>query len=131
MRATSRRLPSLLFATLLAAPACSRTTGESDAGATPAPATSEANASSAVLAVDNRSSDDFDVWFVNQGQRSRIGTAPAGEKTRFELSRAQIVGAGFAHFEATPTSAAAGRPVASETMSVNPGDEVAFDIPPQ
>jgi hypothetical protein len=110
------RLPALHFA-LMAAAACA---------SNPSPN----RATGATVMVDNRSSLTMDVYFRRRDQPpTRLGFAPANEKTRFAISPALSVGAGLVRFEARP--ALGGEPTSSDLLSVGPGDELTWVVPAQ
>lgn len=84
------------------------------------------------LVVENRSSVDFDIYALHQAGRStRIGLAPGGETTSFQLSRGVLTSFGSITFQARPARAAGGQRVDSEPYNVAPGEEITWSIPPQ
>jgi hypothetical protein len=83
----------------------------------------------AAVIVINRSNWDMDVYLVRGGQRSRIGLAPAGKTTRYSLTPAQYVGGGPIRIVAQPL--VSGSAVSSEPLTLNRGEAVTLDIPPQ
>jgi hypothetical protein len=111
----------LLFAPL--GFACSGSSGASNREE-PAP---EAGAR---LVVDNRSTQDMDIYVRGAGGApSRLGLAVASDTTLFTLSPALIVGAKSLRFEARPTGG--GQSVLSDQFDVRSGEEVNWSIPPQ
>jgi hypothetical protein len=111
----SRRFP-LLFLVLLAA--C---TGGSANGPSPQRPTQ--------VTVDNRSSLDMDLYVRRRDQRSRLGFAPADQKTVFALTPDLTGGPGLVRLEARPVRG--GEAVVSDLMEVKPGDRIAWSLPPQ
>jgi hypothetical protein len=93
-----------------------------------APTEPSSNAKVTVL-VTNRSNWDMDVYLVRGGQRARIGLAPGGMTTRYELTRSQYVGGGQVRIVAVPV--VSGQSVTSEPLTLSAGQEITLDIPPQ
>ena len=115
--------PAVISLLLLLNSACSSSSGKSEAGA-PEPA------AGAKLAVDNRSTQDMDIYIRGAtGGATRLGLAPASDTTVFSLATALIVGAKTLRFEGRPTGG--GQPVLSDPFDVRPGDEIDWSIPPQ
>jgi len=85
--------------------------------------------SGAAVTVDNRSSLDVDIYLHTGGQATRLGFAPANERTRFNLAGALLAGAGLIRLEARPTRA--GQPTFSDLLSIKPGDELTWVVPAQ
>jgi hypothetical protein len=85
--------------------------------------------SGAVVIVDNRSSLDADIYLHAGGQATRLGFAPAGERTRLTLGTAQLSGAGLVRLEARP--ARGGQRTYSDLLSIRPGDELTWVVPAQ
>jgi len=84
----------------------------------------------AAVVVDNRSSLTMDVYLVRRDQPpTRLGFAPANERTRFAISPALVAGAGLIRFEARPSLG--GERTSSDLLSVRPGDQLTWVIPPQ
>jgi len=109
------RLPALLL-TLATAACASNPSPNEPAGAS--------------VIVDNRSSLIMDIYLRRRDQApTRLGFAPANEKTRFAISPALVAGAGLVQFEARPSRV--GEPTFSDLLSVGPGDELTWVIPPQ
>ncbi len=79
--------------------------------------------------MDNRSSLDMDLYIRRRDQRSRLGFAPADQKTVFALTPTLTGGPGLIRFEARPVRG--GEAVVSDLMAVNPGDRIDWSIPPQ
>lgn len=111
---------------LLIAPlgfACSSSSSGNTPGG-PAPA------AGAQLVVENRASQDMDIYVLGAGgAASRVGMAPASETTTFTLSPALIVGAKSLRFQGRPIGG--GQPVLSDPYDVRSGTEVNWSIPPQ
>jgi hypothetical protein len=84
----------------------------------------------AQVTVDNRSSLDMDLYLRRRDQRSRLGFAPANQKTVFALSPALSGGAGLIRLEARPVRSS-GDAVVSDLLQVRPGDRLDWSIPPQ
>lgn len=84
----------------------------------------------AQVTVDNRSSLDMDLYVRRRDQRSRLGFAPANEKTVFALQPALTGGPGLIRLEARPVRGG-GQPVLSDLLQVRPGERVDWSIPPQ
>jgi hypothetical protein len=84
----------------------------------------------AQVTVDNRSSLDMDLYVRRRDQRSRLGFAPANQKTVFALSPALSGGAGLIRLEARPARSS-GEAVVSDLLQVRPGDRLDWSIPPQ
>jgi hypothetical protein len=83
------------------------------------------------LQVINRSSQDMDIYLVRRnGQRNRLGLAPASKTTRFALTPAQVAGVGPVNFEAIPILRG-GQAIRSDQVIVTPTEAVTLDIPPQ
>lgn len=83
------------------------------------------------LQVSNRSSLDMDVFLVRRnGQRTRLGLAPASKTTGFALTPAQVAGVGPVSFEAVPILRG-GSAVNSDQVVVTPTETITLDIPPQ
>jgi hypothetical protein len=113
------RLPTLL---LMAAAACAMGACASN------PSPNETTGASVI--VDNRSSLTMDVYLRRRDQApTRLGFAPANEKTRFALLPALTAGAGLVRFEARPSLG--GELTSSDLLSVGPGDELTWVIPAQ
>lgn len=95
-------------------------------------ATTEAEASDApaMLIVDNASSIDMDVFMLGGTGRVRLGLAPGGRTTRFQIADPAAAGAGLVFFQAVPISGR-GRSVATDEAPVRRGDEITLRIPPQ
>jgi hypothetical protein len=81
------------------------------------------------VTVDNRSSLDMDLYVRRRDQRSRLGFAPANQKTVFALLPALSGGPGLIRFEARPVRG--GEAVLSDLLDVKPGDRLDWSIPPQ
>ena len=94
-------------------------------GSTQAPAP----VSAAQVTIDNRSSLDMDLYVRRRDQRSRLGFAPADQKTVFALTPVLSGGPGLIRFEARPVRG--GEAVVSDLLNVAPGDHIAWSIPPQ
>lgn len=101
-------------------------------GGAPAPPPAAAAPSVAGnLQVINRSSQDMDIFLVRQnGQRNRLGLAPASRTTGFALTPAQVAGVGPVTFDAVPLIRG-GRTVSSDQVNVTPKETITLDIPPQ
>ena len=99
------------------------------AGPPPPPATPPTPEAAGRLKVINRSAADMDIYLVRGSERFRLGLAPNGVTTMFELSPAQVAALGAVHFEALPL-AGQGRPDRSEPVTVYPDDVITLDIPP-
>jgi hypothetical protein len=97
----------------------------SSGGGSNAPAPENA----AQVTVDNRSSLDMDLYIRRRDQRSRLGFAPANQKTVFALNPTLTGGPGLIRFEARPVRG--GQVVLSDLMDVNPGGKIDWSIPPQ
>jgi hypothetical protein len=82
------------------------------------------------LIVNNRSLTDMDIYMVKAGARTRLGMAPGGKTSEFNLMQGQVAGVGTIHFVAEPFGAS-GRAVTSEPVHMGPGSVVTFDISPQ
>jgi len=83
------------------------------------------------LIAENRSSLDLDIYARGQsGQAVRVGFAPAGETTTFELVPGMLVGASAMTFEGRPAGER-GQAVLSEPYNITPGDAITWSIPPQ
>ena len=120
----------LPLAALAILAACSSATTNSTAGnsAEPAP---YMESGSARLVVSNRSTLDMDVYMLRQGQRFRVGLAPAGETTQIELTRSLLAGAGTVQFLASAIRGNPGQPVLTDPVQVHSGQEIDLDVPPQ
>lgn len=94
-----------------------------------APSSNPGPADNATVVVTNRSTWDMDVYLVRGGQRARIGLAPADKTTRYSLTPAQYVGGGQIRIVAQPI--VSGRAVSSEPLTLDRGEEITLDIPPQ
>lgn len=115
--------PALLSLLVLLSLACSSSSGRSGSDE-PAPS------ASAKLAVDNRSTQDMDIYVRGAtGGATRLGLAAASDTTVFSLAPALIVGAKSLRFEGRPTGG--GQPVLSDLFDVRPGEEIDWSIPPQ
>lgn len=101
----------------------------SSAGAS---ATSEPDQLQARLDVQNRTSEDLDIYIIRAGQRARLGMAPAGKTTGFSLSKSLMTG-GSSQFEAVRIGGAGApvAPVRTELLTVRPGEVITLDVPPQ
>jgi hypothetical protein len=89
-----------------------------------------APSASARLVVENRASQDMDVYVRGAGGgATRLGLAASSDTTVFSLAPALIVGAKALRFEARPISG--GQPVLSDPFDVRAGEEVNWSIPPQ
>lgn len=83
------------------------------------------------LKVVNRSSQDMDIFLIRgNGQRNRLGLAPASKTTGFALTPAQVAGVGPVNFQAVPILRG-GQSVSSDQVVVTPTQEIRLDIPPQ
>jgi hypothetical protein len=119
-----QRLFSVILLLLTPLGACSSRGSGGTGSGEPAPA------STARLAVENRSSDDMDIYVHVEGTPpTRVGFAPGSDTTVFQLSPALIVGAKPMRFEARPSRG--GESVFSDPFDVRPGEEVNWSIPPQ
>ncbi len=81
------------------------------------------------VTVDNRSSLDMDLYVRRRDQRSRLGFAPADQKTVFALAPALSGGPGLIRFEARPVRG--GEAVVSDLLEVQAGERLDWSIPPQ
>jgi hypothetical protein len=88
------------------------------------------SADAAQVEVQNRSSYDMDIYLVRNGQRTRIGFAPANKSTGFTVSRAMAAGVGMTRLEAHPIRGGA-EVIQSDPVAFYPGTVVTFPIPPQ
>jgi len=84
----------------------------------------------AQLTVDNRSSLDMDLYVRRRDQQSRLGFAPANQKTVFALQPVLTGGPGLIRLVARPVRGG-GEPVVSDLMQLGPGDRIDWSIPPQ
>lgn len=127
MHTASRILLGLAVAGMAACASSTQGTGDPADG--PAPEAGEAG----TLRVVNRSSTDMDVYVVRSGQQVRVGLAPGGETTTFELTRALMTGGGQVHFEAIPTRSAPGvrTGIRTDPAVVRAGEIITLDVPPQ
>ncbi len=71
----------------------------------------------------------MDVFLVRGALPARIGLAPAGQTTRYSLAPVQYVGGGQVTILAKPL--VSGRSVSSEPLTLQQGQRVTLDIPPQ
>ena len=83
----------------------------------------------AQVTVDNRSSLDMDLYVRRRDQRSRLGFAPANQKTVFALTPALTGGPGLIRLEARPVRG--GEAVVSDLLQVSPGERIGWSVPPQ
>ncbi|MBA2459833.1 MAG: hypothetical protein H0V43_12880 [Gemmatimonadales bacterium] len=117
MRALTRTILPLLLAATTACAANSAGSGNSQGGTR--------------LIAENRSSLDLDIYARGQsGQAVRVGFAPAGETTTFELVPGMLIGASAITFEGRPAGER-GQAVLSEPYNVTSGDTITWSIPPQ
>jgi hypothetical protein len=72
----------------------------------------------------------MDIYMVKAGAKIRLGMAPGGKTSEFNLMPGQVAGVGSIQFLAEPFGAS-GRAVASEPVHVSPGSVTTFDISPQ
>lgn len=121
--ARSRRIPLALMAasaaclTLLAACAFNK---NPDENAEPVPPT--------VLRVENQAFLDMNIYIYRSSQRVRLGTANGNSTTRLTIPSNLIFGATPLRFQADPIGGT--RQAVSQEITVSPGDEVTFIIPP-
>jgi hypothetical protein len=125
MRSPFARVVPLSLLALVGLAACSKPATEQPVG--PAPESGNWNT---FLEVSNRSSSDMDIFLLRRGQRARLGLAPGGETTRFEVHPVQVAGSGTVVFEARPVIGSGGRPARSDPTVLLPGDVIKLDIPP-
>jgi hypothetical protein len=93
------------------------------------PAPSAAPSRGAAVRVENQGSLDMDVYVHEHESVARLGFAPSNQVTRLSLPPALITGSGLIQFEARPTRG--GERVLSDALTVHPGDELTWVIPPQ
>jgi hypothetical protein len=122
-------LRTTLPAVLMLVAACASNPPASDGAAEPSTGyTSETR--EARLVVSNRSNSDMDIYALRSGGSAvRVGFAPASETTTFRLNTGHFAGSGVVRFQARP--ARQGEPVVSEPFTVDAGQEITWDIPPQ
>jgi hypothetical protein len=100
-------------------------------GRAPQPPLEVAPAVAGNLQVINRSSLDMDIFLVRQnGQRNRLGLAPASRTTGFALTPAQVAGVGPVSFDAVPLLGS-GRTVSTDQVNVTAKETITLNIPPQ
>jgi len=71
----------------------------------------------------------MDLYVRRRDQRSRLGFAPANQKTVFGLTPALTGGPGLIRLEARPVRG--GESVISDLLQIGPGDKLDWSIPPQ
>src|SRR6476661_6032251 len=94
---------------------------QSDQAAEPTPVTR--------LRVQNQAFLDMTIYVYRGPQRLRLGVANGNSTTRFTIPSSMIFGATPLRFQADPIGS--NRQSVSEEITVNPGDEVTLQIPPQ
>lgn len=82
----------------------------------------------AYVTVDNQSFSDMDIYVLSGGQRVRLGTATGERKSRMKIPGYVIGGTQQVRFLARPL--AGSRLPITESISVQPGDDVTLTIPP-
>jgi len=116
----ARRAAWMMVMTLSAlAAGCSR--NSPDPNAEPAQVTR--------LRVQNQAFLDMTIYLYRGSQRMRLGVANGNSTTRFTIPSSMIFGATPLRFQADPIGS--NRQSVSEEITVNPGDEVTLQIPPQ
>ncbi|HEY7635728.1 MAG TPA: hypothetical protein VH763_09295 [Gemmatimonadales bacterium] len=70
------------------------------------------------------------MYVRRRDQRSRLGFAPADQKTVFALNPVLSGGPGLIRLEARPVRRG-GDAVVSDLLQVQPGERLAWSIPPQ
>ncbi len=119
----SRRVPRLLTTVLAAGmavlSACALNKNP-DENAEPVPPTT--------LRVENQAFLDMNIYVYRSSQRVRLGTASGNSTTRMTIPSNLIFGATPLRFQADPIGG--NRPALSQEITVSPGDEVTFIIPP-
>ena len=116
----ARRAAWMMVMTLSAlAAGCSR--NSPDPNAEPAQVTR--------LRVQNQAFLDMTIYLYRGSQRMRLGVANGNSTTRFTIPSSMIFGATPLRFQADPIGS--NRQSISEEITVNPGDEVTLQIPPQ
>jgi hypothetical protein len=80
------------------------------------------------VVVDNQAFNDMNIYILDGAQRVRLGTANGLTKTGFNIPKYLVrVGANL-RFLADPIGG--NRASVSQSITVNPGDEVVMQIPP-
>jgi hypothetical protein len=88
-----------------------------------------AGAGGATVHIENQAAYDMDIYVHRQDGPVRLGFAPSKQTTRFTLAPGLITGSGVIRFTARP--ALGGDAVTSDALSVRPGDDLNWVIPPQ
>ena len=114
-------LSAFALSVLLATSGCAGGSTTNDAD--PAPATS------GTIRVENRASQDMDIYILPSLDRPiRLGFAPASETVEFALNRAALAGKSSFFLQGRPVRGS-GNSVTSEPFTV--GNEIVWSIPPQ
>lgn len=121
-----RTRAALLFAAVVAAgtftaSACARAPRRAGRGAPEPQAVT-------TVRVQNQNFLDMNVYVIQGGARSRLGTATGNSTTRFTIPATLVHTLSQLRFLADPIGGR-GSPV-SEEITVSPGDEVTLTIPP-
>jgi hypothetical protein len=117
----ARRTAWMMALTLFALAAGCARNNNPDPNAEPAPVTR--------LRVQNQAFLDMTIYLYRGPQRVRLGVANGNSTTRFTIPSSMIFGATPLRFQADPIGS--NRNSISEEITVNPGDEVTLQIPPQ
>ena len=81
-----------------------------------------------LLRVENQAFLDMNIYVYRSSQRVRLGTASGNSTTRMTIPSNLIFGATPLRFQADPIGG--NRQALSQEITVSPGDEVTFIIPP-
>lgn len=81
------------------------------------------------LRVENQAFLDMNIYVYRSSQRMRLGTAPGNATTRMTIPANLVFGPTPLRFQADPIGGS--RQPLSEEITVSPGDEVTFIIPPR
>ena len=126
----SRSLLMLLLSSLLISCASTpeETPAEDAAGGDPLIPGQEARAQRTTLRVENQAFNDMTIYVVRGGSRQRIGQVTGSSSALLTIPESMVGGGATLQFQADPVGS--NRAPISESISVNPGDEVRLTIPP-
>jgi hypothetical protein len=98
------------------------------AGVDPLMPNQEARAQRTTVRVDNQAFNDMTIYVVRGGSRQRIGQVTGATTSLLTIPESFVGGGATLQFQADPVGS--NRAPISESINVNPGDEVRLTIPP-
>src|SRR5688572_295328 len=101
--------------------------GEGASGADPLIPGQEAQSRRTTLRVENQAFNDMTIYVVRGGSRQRIGQVTGASSALLTIPESMVGGGATLQFQADPVGS--NRAPISESINVNPGDEVRLTIP--